>query len=31
MGYINVCLETKGRRSCGVKPVLGIGLVEAAR
>ena len=31
MGCINVCLETKGRRSCGVKPVLGIGLVEAAR
>ena len=31
MGCINLCLETKGRRGCGVKPVLGIGLVEAKR
>ena len=29
MGTINACLEIKGREGCGVKPVLGICLVEA--
>ena len=30
MGTINACLEIKVREGCGVKPVLGICLVEAA-
>ena len=28
MGSIKVCLKRKGKRGCGVKPVLGICLVE---
>ena len=28
MGFINVCLEGKGREGCGVKLVLGICLAE---
>ena len=28
MGSINLCLKRKGRRGCGVKPVLGICLVK---
>ena len=31
MGCVNVCLKRKGRGGCGVKPVLGICLVEATR